>query len=168
MKRWQRIDEGIARVEQFFLALSLSLMVIVAFLQIVLRNLFTTGLPWADELVRYCVIWVGFLGAALATKEGKHIGMDVVSRWVSGTRRRALQGFTHLVSAVVSAALAVAAVKFVRVEVQMGTKAFFGLASWIVQIVIPITFGTMTIRYACFAIAELIKIVYTGLSQDDA
>jgi len=167
MRHWNRIDDCIAQLEQVFLAVSLSLMVTVAFLQIVLRNFFATGLSWADELVRYCVIWVGFLGAALATKESKHISMDVVSRWLSAKRRGALQGFTHLVSAIISAALTVAAVKFVRVEVHMGGQTFFGLAAWLIQLVIPVTFGIMTIRYAFLSITEILKTIHPGLSQND-
>ena len=167
MKRWNRIDECLGRLEQGLLALALSLMVIVAFLQILLRNLFATGLSWGDELVRYCVIWVGFLGAALATKEGKHIGMDVISRWLSPERRVLLQGLTHLVSAMISAALTLAAVKFLRMEVQIGVKTFFGLSTWIIQIVIPVTFGIMTLRYVFFSIAEFLKAIHAGLNQNE-
>jgi TRAP-type C4-dicarboxylate transport system permease small subunit len=167
MKRWNRIDECIARLEQVLLAGSLSLMVIVAFLQIVLRNFFATGLSWADELVRYCVIWVGFLGAALATRGGKHIRMDVVSRWLSTKRRRALQAFTHLVSTLISAVLTLASIKFVWVEVQMGAETFFGPATWIIQLVIPVTFGIMTIRYAFLSIAEFLQTIHAGPSQND-
>jgi TRAP-type C4-dicarboxylate transport system permease small subunit len=168
MKHWNRIDECIASLEQVLLAGSLSLMVIVAFLQIVLRNFFDTGLSWGDELVRYCVIWVGFIGAALATREGKQIRMDVVSRWLPTRHQGTLQAFIHLVSSLISATLTFAAIKFVRVEAQMGAETFFGPATWIIQLVIPVTFGTMTIRYAFFSIAEFLQTIHRGLSQNDA
>lgn len=168
MKYWNRIDEFIAHLEQVVLAGSLTLMVTVAFLQIVLRNFFDTGLSWGDELVRYCVIWVGFLGAALATREGKHIRMDLVSRWLPTKHQWALQAFVHLVSTVISAILTLAAIKFVRVEAQMGAETFFGPATWIIALVIPVTFGTMTIRYAFLSIAEFLQTLHSGLSPNDA
>lgn len=167
MKHWKRIDGCIARLEQGLLAVFLSLMVIVAFLQIVLRNFLATGFSWGDEVVRYCVIWVGFLGAALATKEGKHISMDVVSRWLSKKHQGAVQATAHTVSAFISAALTVAAVKFVRMEAQLGAKTFLGLAAWIVQLIIPVTFAIMTLRYAFLSIAGLLKTPHTGLSEND-
>ena len=84
MDQWDHVDKIISRVEQLLLAIMLSLMILVAVLQIVLRNFFATGLSWGDPLVRYLVLWAGFTGAALATKEGKHINIDVFSRWVPG------------------------------------------------------------------------------------
>jgi TRAP-type C4-dicarboxylate transport system permease small subunit len=91
----------------------------------------------------------------------------VVSQWLSPKRRGSLQALTHLVSALISAALTFAAIKFVRVEVQMGAETFFGPATWIIQLVIPVTFGIMTIRYAFLSIAEFLQTMHAGLSQDN-
>jgi TRAP-type C4-dicarboxylate transport system permease small subunit len=78
--RWERADAIIDRVEQTLVSIFLSVMILIAFLQIVLRNLFATGFTWGDPLVRNLVLWVGFIGAAIATREGKHISIDVVSQ----------------------------------------------------------------------------------------
>ena len=64
MNNWDRIDQFIGRIEKILLAVMLGLMVLMAFSQIVLRNFFATGIPWGDSLVRYLVLWVGFIGAA--------------------------------------------------------------------------------------------------------
>jgi TRAP-type C4-dicarboxylate transport system permease small subunit len=82
MDRWKRMDEIIDRVEQTLLITLLSCMILTAFLQIILRNALATGLAWGDSLVRNMVLWIGFIGATLATREGKHISLDVLSRWV--------------------------------------------------------------------------------------
>ncbi|MDE2237792.1 MAG: TRAP transporter small permease subunit, partial [Elusimicrobia bacterium] len=44
----------------------------LAFLQVLRRELFGSGALWADPLLRSLVLWVGFLGAALAAAEDKH------------------------------------------------------------------------------------------------
>ena len=88
MSRWQRWDEILGRVEKFLLAAMLSIMILLAFLQIILRNVFSSGISWGDPLVRYLVLWVGFIGASLASKEGKHITIEVFSRWFSGSGNR--------------------------------------------------------------------------------
>jgi C4-dicarboxylate transporter DctQ subunit len=82
MDWWRRTDEVIDRVEQTLITILLSLMIAIAFLQIVLRNIFSTGIAWADPLVRNLVLWVGFVGAAIATREGKHITIDVLPQRV--------------------------------------------------------------------------------------
>ena len=141
------IDEHISRLEQFLVAALLTVMILLAFWQIVLRNFFSTGIDWGDSLVRYLVVWVGFIGAAIATKEGKHITIDVLSRWVAGKGRNALQVISHLSSAVICGLLAWAGIKFIWFEAQMGGTAFFNLPIWVPELIIPIAFGLMTLRY---------------------
>lgn len=50
MNQWERVDYAIDRVEQTLLVILLSIMILIAFLQIVLRNAFATGLAWGDPL----------------------------------------------------------------------------------------------------------------------
>ena len=146
MDHWERVDEIIDRVEQSVLVILLSLMILIAFFQIVLRNLFDTGLTWGDPLVRNLVLWVGFIGAALATREGKQINIDVVSRWMPLRGKGFIEAITDLFSSFICALLTFAALKFIKNEVQMGNVVFPGVPSWIAEMILPITFGLMTLR----------------------
>jgi len=145
--RWHRLDETISRVEQTLLVVFLSSMIFVAFSQILLRNLFATGLTWGDALVRNLVLWVGFIGAALATKEGDHINIDVVSQWMPSLGKTILAGITHLFSFLICGLMTFASLKFIKNEVQMGNVAFLGIPSWIPEIILPVTFILMAIRF---------------------
>jgi TRAP-type C4-dicarboxylate transport system permease small subunit len=149
MHLWERIDAVIDRIEQTLVFILLSVMILIAILQIVLRNFFATGLTWGDPLVRNLVLWVGFIGAAIATREGKHISIDVVSQWVRSGRKVVIEGIIHVSSFIICGLLTFAAVKFVRNEALMGTITFLGISSWIPELILPITFGLMTLRY-CF------------------
>ena len=80
--QWERIDEILGKLEQILLGILLGTMIFIAFIQIALRNALSTGLAWGDGLVRNLVLWTGFIGAAVATREGKHISIDAVSRMV--------------------------------------------------------------------------------------
>jgi TRAP-type C4-dicarboxylate transport system permease small subunit len=147
MDHWERVDGIIDRMEQSLLVILLSLMILIAFFQIVLRNLFDTGLTWGDPLVRNLVLWVGFIGAALATREGKQINIDVVSRWMPPQGKGYIEAITDLFSSFICALLTFAALKFIRNEVQMGNVVFPGVPSWIAEIILPITLGFMTLRF---------------------
>ena len=157
MKQWERLDEIIARIEKYLVVLLLSLMIVLAFLQIVLRNFFETGLSWGDVLVRYLVLWVAFIGAALATKEGRHINMEIFSRWVSEKGDAYLKGLSHLCSIFICGLLTYAALKFIHFEAQMGSTIIIGIPIWIPELIIPITFGLMTFRYALRFAGTLIE-----------
>ncbi|MCP4629425.1 MAG: TRAP transporter small permease [bacterium] len=150
------MDEHISRLEQILISALLTVMILLAFWQIVLRNFFATGIDWGDSLVRYLVVWVGFIGAAIATKEGKHISIDVLTRWITGKGSSAIQVISYLSSAVICGLLAWAGIKFIWYEAQMGGTAFFNLPIWIPELIIPITFGLMTLRYTLRLINEFI------------
>jgi TRAP-type C4-dicarboxylate transport system permease small subunit len=155
MDSWDRLDGVIDRIEQFFLVLLSSLLILIAFLQIVLRNLFDSGLSWGDPLVRNLVLWVGFIGAALATREGKHINLEVVSRWVPPRGKVFIGTLTSLFSSLVCALLTYASLKFVRNEAQMGELTFLKLPSWIPELILPVIFGLMALRFGFHALKNL-------------
>jgi len=151
------LDEKISRLEQILIATLLTMMILLAFSQIVLRNFFDTGIDWGDALVRYLVVWVGFIGAAIAAKEGKHITIDVLSRWITGAGSSAIQAISHFSSAAVCGLLTWAGIKFIWFEAQMGGTAFFKLPAWVPELIIPVTFGLMTLRYTLRLVGEFTK-----------
>ena len=144
---WERVDETIARVEQTLLVTFLGFIIFVAFLQIALRNVFATGLDWGDSLVRNLVLWIGFIGATLATKEGKHINIDVVSRWLPSLGKNMVALITHLFSFCICCLLTYAALKFIKNEIQMENVTFLSIPVWIPELILPMTFGLMTFRF---------------------
>jgi TRAP-type C4-dicarboxylate transport system permease small subunit len=159
MDWWDRVDQTIARVEGLLLAITLSTMILLAFLQIVLRNFFLTGLSWGDPLVRYLVLWAGFTGAALATREGKHVRIDVFSQWVPGVGNRIIHMLTDLFSFFICGVLTYAAGVYIKNEAQMSAKTFFDIPLWIPQIIIPICFGLMALRYGFRSLGDLSNIL---------
>lgn len=155
MDLWDQVDQWLGKLEQIFLTIFLSLMILLAFWQIVLRNLLATGLPWGDTLVRYLVLWVGFIGASLAAREGKHIHIDVALQWMPGIGKDLLQFITNLFSAFICGVLAFAAYRFIQNEAMMGDVSALGCPVWFLQVIIPITFALMTLRFGVKSLREL-------------
>jgi C4-dicarboxylate transporter DctQ subunit len=56
----------------------LPLMCIVIFMATVFRYTKTIALPWAEEFARFTMIWIIFIGAGAAAKDGSHFGVDIV------------------------------------------------------------------------------------------
>jgi len=155
VNQWERVDEVVARVEQTLLVTFLGFMIGIAFLQILLRNFFSTGLDWGDSLVRNLVLWTGFIGATLATKEGKHINIDLVSRWLPSLGKNVVTLITQLFSFLVCCSLTYAALKFVKNEAQMANITFLDIPAWIPEMILPLTFGLMTFRFGLRSIGTL-------------
>ncbi len=166
VNRWEQVDEAIARIEQTLLVTFLGFMIILAFLQIVLRNFFFTGLDWGDSLLRNLVLWIGFIGATLATKEGKHINIDIVSRWMPSLGKNIVTLFTHLFSFFICCALTYAALKFIKNEVEMGNRTFLNIPAWIPETILPVTFSLMTFRFGLRSIEAIFGMGKTGSRHD--
>ncbi len=57
-------------------------------LSVVLRYGFGRGLDWSEELGRYLMIWMGFLAASLALRNGAHVGVEMVREALPRPMRR--------------------------------------------------------------------------------
>lgn len=76
---------------ELVMVLCLAAMCLMVFGNVVLRHVFDSGINTSEELARFMFIWLTFLGAIVAMREGGHLGMDmVVSRLTGRTRRVAL------------------------------------------------------------------------------
>jgi len=142
-----RIDTIFSYVESVILVITLGSMILIAFLQVILRNIFSSGILWGDILLRHLVLWVGFLGASLATKENNHISIDALSRMLNPVWFRRVRIFTNLFSAIICALLVRAAFVFIRDERAAGTTLFLGIPTWIFMIILLTGFISVSIRF---------------------
>jgi TRAP-type C4-dicarboxylate transport system permease small subunit len=152
---WERLDEAIGRLEKALMVLFLGLMIVAAFAQIALRNFVGVGLPWSEPLVRYLVLWVGFIGASLASQEGRHITIEVIKLRPSASGRRYLAAVSQLCAVVVCAVMTWAAVRFVRDDAQIGNRTFLDLPTWVLETIIPAAFAIMSLRFLLCALRAL-------------
>ncbi len=129
-------------------------MVLMAFGQIVLRNLFEFSILWADPFLRHLVLWTGMLGAAMATRDGRHIKIDILPQLLPPRGRAILATLTNLFSAGVCALLVRAAVRFVRDEMEFGGPAFLEIPTWVVQIILPVAFAIITVRFLVHTVSS--------------
>ena len=69
------------RILEHFLVLGLAIMGLMVLGNVVLRYVFNSGIAVSEEISRFIFVWLTFVGAVVAMKEGLHLGMEfVVSR----------------------------------------------------------------------------------------
>lgn len=149
----------IHKIEDAFLALLLGAMVLLAPLQIVLRNFFDEGVTWGDPLLRVLVLWVGLLGAVSASRGDRHISVDVLSRFAGPRLRLSMSVVTSVFTLTVCAFVAWHSWQFVAIEREFESEAFSGMPAWIMQVVIPFAFAVMGIRYGAYAVGDALRFV---------
>lgn len=154
----KNVDAWIAKFETVILVIVLSIMVILAFLQVVLRNIFDEGILWGDTFLRHLVLWVGFLGASLATREKKHINIDLFTRFFKGKIESFIKALINLFASVVCWYLTSAAWTFVLDEKSANSTLFSDIPTWYFQVIIPVGFLLMTFRFLVICIEHAVEI----------
>ena len=144
---------AIHRVEDVALALLLGTIVVLAPLQIVLRNFFDAGMVWADPFLRVLVLWVALLGALAASRQNKQIAVDVVSKFLSPRAKAVVGLLTGLFTAFVCTVVAYHSWLFVAGEREFGSMAFGAVPAWLCQSVIPFAFAMIAVRHVGHAFA---------------
>lgn len=158
MRAIKAIDRALSHLEEAFVVLSLSSMVVVAFIQVILRNVFSTGLTWADELLRHLVLWTGFIAGSLATREGRHIAIDIMSRMLPPAAKRANDVLVSAGALAFCVFLFKASWYFVSVERSYGEfSGSLRTPVWVLEIIFPVTFGLLAVRFSIKIIEALIQ-----------
>jgi TRAP-type C4-dicarboxylate transport system permease small subunit len=163
VEKLKKAEQVLVRAEGAVLVAILSLMITLAFLQVALRQVFHSGILWGDTLARHLVLWVGFLGAALAASDGKHFAWEAASH-KSGKAGAAMRLAAQLFAASISGYLTSAAWTFLLDEKTSGGVLLsigpLALRGWLMAAAIPAGFLLVLLHSlvrAAEAAAELRK-----------
>jgi TRAP-type C4-dicarboxylate transport system permease small subunit len=109
MKLEKLINSGIP----FLCGALLVVMVGLTFLQIVLRNLFSSGMSWSDEISQFCMTWMVLFGSIWASKNNLHLNTGLKLHQKLNEKQACLiDGLLDLVLVAVGAVVAYQTVMF--------------------------------------------------------
>lgn len=135
------------RLEDSLLVLLLGSLILLASTQIILRNLFDTGLVWIDPLLRVMVLWLGLLGAAVAARDNKHIQIDLLTRLLSKSAFLLVEVIVAQFSAWVCLIIAWHGARWVQLDYADAITSFIGLPAWLLEVIIPVSFTIIGLRF---------------------
>jgi len=141
------------RAEEWLLALLVLVLVALAGGQILLRVLFETGLAWADPFARALVLWTGMLGALAATRDEKHIALDLLQRFLPRRLLAPARWVTFGFAAAICAAMTWYSCDLVAIDYGEGLQASNGsvaaaLRACFAETILPVAFALMALRFA--------------------
>jgi len=92
MENLRQISEKLSLLSEkavyYTLVVMMIVMTLTVIVQVFLRYVFSFSLSWSEEVARYLMIWVAFLGGSLALQKGLHIGVELFLVRVSSRTRR--------------------------------------------------------------------------------
>jgi C4-dicarboxylate transporter, DctQ subunit len=90
MGGWARLDRALGLAEWGFIGAALAFTSGLLFVNVVLRYVFLAPINWAEELTLYLMVWIVFVGGAVAVRTRGHIAIDLLPLALSPANRRRL------------------------------------------------------------------------------
>ena len=126
----------------------MGVMAVLVFANVVLRYAFNHSLVWVEEVTRYMMVWVGFLGSGLVLRYGAHIAVETFQDMLPAPAARALRAFIALLLAATFAWMTWLGIRYVGFAWDQETP----ILQWrtgLVYLAIPIGSALMLVHLLC-------------------
>jgi C4-dicarboxylate transporter, DctQ subunit len=144
----QRLDRWLTGVEYALLGGALLGASAILFGNVILRYFFSKGLVWAEESVRYLIIWMVFIGSSVAARKSTHINVDVLLNLVPERPRRHLVTCLRVFAALFSAALCMWGLRLVLLIKASGQiTPGLQMPTYWAYLAVPVGAALMTLRF---------------------
>ncbi len=138
----------LGRLEEGFCAVALLATALILFVNVTLRHVFNASTSWAEELIKYLMIWITCIGGSICVRRGAHIRMDFLVGLFSLRGKRALDVVVYVASALFCGALTVYGFRMVLFTLRTGqVSPALKLPMWSVYSAIPLGGGLMAFRF---------------------
>ncbi|MBE9558078.1 MAG: TRAP transporter large permease subunit, partial [Proteobacteria bacterium] len=168
------------RAESLLAGAVLLAMGILPVAEMALRAITGSGIPGSQSFVQHLTLWVAFLGAMLATREGRHLTLSTGLKIFPDRIQHYGDMLAAAATTAVSAGLFWASYMFVKsqYDFSMGAGGHW-LPAWVMQAILPLAFLIMTlrltfqptdraVRLAAFAgVALTVLLIGLGMAIDD-
>ena len=148
----KRLDRVGRALEDIVLVVMLTSMIVLAFGQIVLREIFETGIIWADELVKLMVLWLAMVGSVAASRDDRHIRIDALSHVLPGRLVSITRLIVDLFAAAVCGVIAWQAWRYLQLEIEFEDVVLVDTPAWLAHVVIPGAFLLICYRFIILAL----------------
>ena len=98
----QTVKGWFYRLLEVVLVLSMVVMFVLVFINVMLRIFFNSGIDFAEEVPRFAFIWMTFVGAVIGMHRHTHLGVDMVVAALPVLGRKICWGISQAVMTVCS------------------------------------------------------------------
>ena len=138
----------LGRLEEGLVALLITLMTLITFMQVVARYLFNYSFVWALELTTFLFGGLIFLGISYGVRVGAHIGVDVLVRALPARTARVVAILATLLCLVYAAIVFGGSWIYVKKIYDVGILAQdVPIPQWVPRLVLPLGFALLFLRF---------------------
>jgi len=135
------------KLEEWFLAATMIVMVLLIFVQVITRYIFENSLTWSEELARYVHVWQIWIGASLAVRKREHIRVEAFKKLFNAKGQKVIELIAILSWFGLAVFLAIAGTDLVNTIFTRGQNSpAMQMPMWVVYSAIPLGGLLMAIR----------------------
>lgn len=153
-----RLDHAGRVAENAALVVLLTGMILLAVGQIVLREVFSSGFLWADELIKLMVFWLAMVGSVAACRDNRHIRIDALSHILPAQAVIVVRILVDLFAAAVCAVIAWQAWRYLQLEIEFEDTVLVDTPAWLAHAILPLAFLIMSYRFVILVLQQTGKL----------
>ncbi len=143
VRGWRlRLRQG----ENFLIALTLAVLMILPLAEIFLRKSFHSGITGSTAFQQHLVLIIGLLGGMLAARDGRLLALSTLTNFLKGRWQILAQILSSAFAVAITTFLCLAAVQLVQSEREGGKILAYGIHVWAIQLIMPIGFAVIALR----------------------
>jgi len=83
-----RFERALLALNRAAIFLMMAVMATLVFINVIARYVFGVSIIWAEEVSQYLMIWIAYVGAGLALREGRHVALEMLHEGLSAALSR--------------------------------------------------------------------------------
>ncbi len=137
---------GLRWAENLPLVVALAAMMLLPVIEIILRKAFNRDISDSAAIVQHLTLIVGMLGGAIAARDGRLLALSPIQTLLKGRAKTAARIFSSAFATAICFFLCVASRQYVLEMKPLGHILVYGIPVWVVQLILPLGFGLITLR----------------------
>lgn len=147
--------------EEIIASALFSVTILLVILNVIIRYVFRTGLPWAEEFATGCFVWTAFVGAAACYKQRAHVGVDVVVNRLPRIPQNIMKITVDILMAILCSYMFYISCIYIHRSYRKPT-AILGISSATISISLTLSFLDMAVWSFIFIYRDLMSIKKYG------
>lgn len=149
------IARFVEKLEDGIVVLLFAAIAFISLLQIILRNFFDTGLSWATPMLGILLLWLTLSGAVVAVRKDRHISINILTNYLTPHFKCLAFAGTKIFTALVCTVITFYGSRLVQMDFEMKTILFSDVPAWACELIIPISFSLLSVRFFIAAVSEI-------------
>ena len=144
-----KFNEAVTAFETYSIAIGIITISVIIFINVIARYFFDAAFTWPEELSRYIIVAVTFIGLSSCARYDVHVSVDILSNKLNGYLANLHKIAIYFICAGLSLFLSYQSIRFTILQYLGGNiSVAIAIPTWILYLSVSIGFVLATYTYS--------------------